>query len=236
MNSGPLLFLGVFFTLATSFWGLVLVPQMKLGRQEAVKIEATGQFYPPARGGQAQRGAEVYRSLGCVECHTQQVRGRGGDIARGWGVRRTVAQDYLGDSPVLVGSHRLGPDLANVGVRMVKPAELFLKLYQPQKVQPGSMMPPYRFLFETRRLKPGQPRSDIAAELGLDAPDGWEIVPTPEAEALVAYLLSLHALPPLYEAPLPKPPTPAPADAANAPAATADSAAAPSNPPAAPTP
>ena len=41
----------------------------------------------------------------------------GPDIARGWGVRQSVAEDYLYDDPVQLGSLRAGPDLADVGVR-----------------------------------------------------------------------------------------------------------------------
>ena len=41
----------------------------------------------------------------------------GPDMARGWGKRRTVAEDFLFDSPVMPGSQRVGPDLANVGLR-----------------------------------------------------------------------------------------------------------------------
>ena len=74
MNNGPLLFLGVLITLASSFWGLVLAPQIQFGRQQPRLIEATGEYYPSPRPGLAERGAEVYRSLGCVECHSQQVR------------------------------------------------------------------------------------------------------------------------------------------------------------------
>ena len=32
MNYGPLLFLGVFFTMVTSWFGVVLVPHLQLGR------------------------------------------------------------------------------------------------------------------------------------------------------------------------------------------------------------
>ena len=74
MKHGPLIFLGVFFTLATSWCGLIFAPQLQLGSQQPVKLEATGQLYPPARPGLAQQGAEVYRANGCVYCHSQQVR------------------------------------------------------------------------------------------------------------------------------------------------------------------
>jgi len=77
MNNGPLLFLGILATMASSFWALLLAPQMQIGDQQPVPIEATGDLYPAGRSGLAQQGAEVYRSLGCVECHTQQTRQTG---------------------------------------------------------------------------------------------------------------------------------------------------------------
>src|SRR6266571_659894 len=53
MNSAPLLFLGIFATLASSFWGLVLVPQLQLGRQQQVTNSATLGLYPQPRSGSA---------------------------------------------------------------------------------------------------------------------------------------------------------------------------------------
>jgi len=197
VNVGPLLFLGILLSTALSFWGLVIGPTFQIGRQEITNA------YPAIRVGAAQRGAEVYRSLGCVECHTQQVRprGYGTDIERGWGIRRTVAQDHLYDRPALVGNLRIGPDLANIGARQPDARWHFDHLYDPRKVVPGSMMPPYRFLFEVREGK---------------------VIPTDDAEALVAYLLSLQSQAPVFEAPLPAPATNAVPEGVdtNAPAAT----------------
>ncbi len=204
MNSGPLLFLGIFATLASSFWGFVLAPQLQLGRQEQVPNQATFGLYPHARSGAAKQGAEVYRSLGCVECHSQQVRGLGNDTVRGWGARKTVAQDYLGDYPVLLGAQRIGPDLANVGLRQTNAIRLLQHLFDPQTTVPGSTMPPYRFLFDKRKRGDQKPSPD-ALTLGIGlVEDGYEVIPRAEANALVDYLLSLRADAPLYEAPLPK--------------------------------
>ena len=127
---------------------------------------------------------------------------QGPDIARGWGVRRTVAQDYLYDDPVQPGSRRVGPDLANVGARLPDAHWQLRHLYAPQSDVPGSTMPPYRFLFETRKV--GREASADALQLParLAPPPGYEIVPKAEARALVAYLLSLRADEPLFEAPL----------------------------------
>jgi len=54
-------------------------------------------------------------------------------------------------------------------------------------------MPPYPFLFEVRPLAGNQP-SHKAVKLpkGHRPPEGFEVVPTPRAEALVAYLISLN--------------------------------------------
>ncbi len=220
MNAGPLVFLGIFLSTALSFWGLVIAPAFQLGRQDLVDTGAGR--YPTGRSGAAQRGAEVYRSLGCVECHTQQVRpaGYGTDIDRGWGVRRTVAQDYLRDQPALVGTIRIGPDLSNIGARTLDSRWHYEHLYNPRKLVPGSMMPPYRFLFDKRKLA-GAPRQSAIIE------DGFEIVPGEDADALVAYLLSLQSQVSLPEAPLPAPATNAvPADAGtNAPAGDTNAAA-----------
>jgi cytochrome c oxidase cbb3-type subunit 2 len=277
MNNGAVLFLGILLTLASSFWGLLLAPQLQIGRAQPVVIEATGQPYPTPRPGLAQQGAEVYRAQGCAECHTRQVRQTGvsfelwladagaersqlaatmarlkipdaekamaqapvkllsgltmaeaagfaqqltngeakaqavlatlgPDLQRGWGKRATVTQDYLYDYPVQLGNLRVGPDLANYGARAaaLPTALVFQHLYAPQSTMPKSMMPPYRYLFNRRKLNEGEKPGPGALPANL-AP-GFEITPKPEAEALVAYLTSLNADAPLVEAPVPAPP------------------------------
>jgi len=288
MNNGPLLFLGVLITLASSFWGLVLAPQIQFGRQQPRLIEATGEYYPSPRPGLAERGAEVYRSLGCVECHSQQVRqsgvhfdvwvtelttnitaavpavarlqshlneadvakalgklparvamgldaadaddlakkltaagatakpalvALGPDIARNWGPRLSVSQDYLRDYPVQLGQLRLGPDLASYGTRQTNENLILLHLYEPTRTMPGSMMPPYRFLFAKKPYKflDGVPTGTIVTKVATGESEesaGEVVVPKEDALALVAYLTSLKAETSLTEAPTPKVPAP----------------------------
>src|SRR5262249_21475805 len=189
MNYGPLIFLAAFFALASSWFGLVLTPQLQVGQLQQTNTVPEGATYPLARSGLARQGLDVYRANGCASCHTEQVRqigtvcdivlaeagtnqtkmvtalrtvrpdlseseatqllanlpkpvleGKtrevgdhawnvlgaagakvemwvipvGPDIARGWGRRRSVAEDFLYDYPVMPGSVRVGPDLANV--------------------------------------------------------------------------------------------------------------------------
>lgn len=80
---------------------------------------------------------------------------------------------------------RTGPDLANIGERQTSEQWHYLHLYNPQITSKGSVMPPFRFLFERRKM--GATPSPGAYTLG----DGDEIVPKVEARMLVAYLLSL---------------------------------------------
>lgn len=77
MNNGLLLFFGIILSVGTSFWTLLLAPQLQMGSAQPVVIEATGARYPAPRAGLAQSGAQVYRSQGCAECHSQQVRQTG---------------------------------------------------------------------------------------------------------------------------------------------------------------
>jgi cbb3-type cytochrome oxidase cytochrome c subunit len=135
---------------------------------------------------------------GKVEIHLVAT---GADISRGWGVRRSVAADFLYDSPVQLGSQRIGPDLADVGARLGNADWQLLHLYAPQSVVKNSAMPPFRFLFETKKI--GDAPSPDALNLPKEfaPPAGYEVVPTPEAKQLAAYLLSLRADMPLYEAP-----------------------------------
>jgi cytochrome c oxidase cbb3-type subunit 2 len=185
---------------------------------------------------QAATAAEQLTAAGAkVETHVVPV---GPDIARGWGLARSVAADFLFDRPVMLGSQRIGPDLANVGVRLPDANWHFRHLYDPTSVVAKSVMPPYRFLFEARtstlpihRPATNVPATAMAAISGSrtnfangatllaapgDVETGVELVPTEDARALVAYLLSLRVSTPLLERPLTAAAPAAPATTTNA--------------------
>jgi cytochrome c oxidase cbb3-type subunit II len=215
MKNLPLLFLGIFATLAFSWTGIVLVNQIGYGKIQPHYDEAEDAFFPGAPTGVAMRGKEVYRELGCIYCHSQQVRhdlvfGKGEDnpdIARGWGARGSVARDYLYEKRVDLGTMRTGPDLRNVG-RRYDANWNHLHLYYPPITSPGSIMPSYTFLYEMRKIV-GEPspralkiNAEAAKAAGVPSflipKEGYEVVPTQRADDLVAYLLSLNDL---YEYP-----------------------------------
>jgi cbb3-type cytochrome oxidase cytochrome c subunit len=144
----------------------------------------------------------------------------GSDMARGWGLRQSVAQDYLQQYPVQIGNSRFGPDLSNIGARQPDASWHLLHLYNPRTVVKGSTMPAYQYLFEKRKI--GHAPSPDALKLPAEfaPPAGYEIVPRPEALKLVAYLQSLQISTPLFEAPMTQLPQAPPAGGTNAPAAT----------------
>jgi cytochrome c oxidase cbb3-type subunit 2 len=142
--------------------------------------------------------AKITAAGGKTEIH---IAATGPDIVRGWGMRQSVAEDYLYDKPVQLGNLRAGPDLANAGARADANWQL-LHLYAPKRVVKGSTMPPFRYLFEVRKI--GRESSPDALKLPPEfaPPAGYEVVPRPEAKQLAAYLLSLRANVPLYSAPV----------------------------------
>ena len=135
---------------------------------------------------------------GKTETHLAAV---GADISNYHALRRSVAADYLYDAPVQLGSLRAGPDLANIGARLPDAKIHLLHLYAPSAVTKNSAMPSHKFLFDVRKIgfAPSPDALNLPAESAPAA--GYEVVPKPEAKQLVAYLLSLRADAPLYEAP-----------------------------------
>lgn len=84
-------------------------------------------------------------------------------------------------------------------------------LYDPRSINPDSIMPAFRFLYDKRKVS-GQRAADAVQLVGHDsARDGWEIVPTYDARCLVAYLMSRdqsHALNEVKSVTPPSPPAP----------------------------
>jgi cytochrome c oxidase cbb3-type subunit 2 len=84
-------------------------------------------------------------------------------------------------------------------------------LYDPRSVNGYSIMPSFRFLYEKRKVV-GERSADALQFNGVGGPgEGYEIVPTYDAHALVAYLMSLdqsHELKEVKSAAPASPPAP----------------------------
>ena len=85
MRNLALLFCGIFFTLAFSFSGLILSSNNILGSlqrttetlDEEGKLQEGEELFPRVMPGLAKQGKQVYIEMGCMYCHSQQVRRAG---------------------------------------------------------------------------------------------------------------------------------------------------------------
>jgi cytochrome c oxidase cbb3-type subunit 2 len=194
MNYMSWIFVGVFFTFASSWLALVFFPDVQLHDLQAQVDTISGDVNPAPYTGSELEGRQVYIREGCLYCHSQQIRGGNwnADLKRGWGIRRSHPVDYIHDAPQLLGTMRTGPDLSNIGVRQSSVDWHLKHLYNPQITSPGSIMPPYPWLFQRVTVEgAANPRAmDLPDE---HAPtDGRQVVPTREALDLVAYLVGLR--------------------------------------------
>lgn len=85
-------------------------------------------------------------------------------------------------------------------------------LYSPRSINRDSTMPAYRFLYEKRKLDSEYSSDAIRLTGAGAAPEGYQIVPSYDAQCLVAYLMSLdqsHALKEVKTAGAGSPPAPA---------------------------
>ena len=208
MKHFPVLLFGIFIILVSSFLGLISTSLNQLGNlkqsTESLELNEAGELilvegdplYPMKLSGLSEQGRMEYIQLGCISCHSQQVRREelGKDLERGFGQRVSVPRDYIMQSKVLLGYSRLGPDLSNVGARIKDLNWHLLHLYNPQLTSPGSLMPPFPFLFEAVQIS-----ETTATDSALVFPEGnpytpkegIAIIPTKRAVALVEYLLNL---------------------------------------------
>ncbi len=128
-------------------------------------------------------GRDLYVSEGCYNCHSQMIRTLVPDVLR-YGPAESQGYSRLGESlydhPYQWGSKRTGPDLAREGGAIVKDSKVmrggkrdnlwhFNHLINPRQTSPGSNMPPYPWLFDTKAdLKTLPDR--IAAQIRLGVP------------------------------------------------------------------
>ena len=204
---------GILATLAFAWLAFVVGANLQYGdlSPEAENFEDDGsrppdaELYPKDMSGLAKQGAEEYLALGCVSCHTQQVRlftkkdanGKkvveaGFDIQRGWGKRASMPRDYILQDHVMLGNTRIGPDLANFGMNEKDNDWLHRHLFEPQSLVPDSICPPSPFLYEVS----DEPKD---GSIMVDSHDGEDegnpktryVFPSIRANRIVGYLKAL---------------------------------------------
>jgi cytochrome c oxidase cbb3-type subunit 2 len=193
MKNGTLFFLGLFTSLTLSF-AVVLLANHQLGALTPYYDDGEGKAFPDRMPGVAARGQLVYRDLGCASCHTQQVRrpGFGADQTRGWGERQSVARDYIFQPFPQLGTMRIGPDLTNSAGR--KPSALDAEDLMNLLYAGQGAMPAHAFLFDQVKVTGEVPAKALKLTGSAAPADGYAVVPSEQAQTLVAYLLSLNTV------------------------------------------
>jgi cytochrome c oxidase cbb3-type subunit I/II len=159
-------------------------------------------------------GRDVFLSEGCYNCHSQMVRPFAWETARFGAASREA--DTIFDHPFQWGSKRTGPDLARLGGRY-SDVWHYKHMQNPRELSPGSNMPPYAHLVESRvdftrtadKLRamrnvgvPYTPeqiagaaseaaREGQAIAAGLSRDAGANIAPDSQLVALISYLQRL---------------------------------------------
>ena len=118
------------------------------------------------------QGRDIYVKEGCYNCHSQMIRPFRYEVAR-YG-EYSKAGEYVYDHPFQWGSKRTGPDLARIGGKYPDSWH-FNHMLEPVSMAPGSIMPPYPWLFE-KSVDAGTTNSKIHAmrRLGVPYPRNYE--------------------------------------------------------------
>ncbi|MFT4786618.1 MAG: cytochrome c oxidase cbb3-type subunit I/II [Cyclobacteriaceae bacterium] len=90
-------------------------------------------------------GRDIYIREGCNNCHSQMVRPFRSETER-YG-EYAKAGEFVYDHPFLWGSKRTGPDLLRVGSKYPDSWH-YQHMLEPESMSPGSIMPPYPWLFD----------------------------------------------------------------------------------------
>jgi cytochrome c oxidase cbb3-type subunit I/II len=134
-----------FSTIAILIGGLVEFFPMVLVDENVPKIASVLPYTPLEL-----EGRDLYIREGCVGCHSQMVR------PFRWEVERYDTQgdagysksgEFIYDRPFLWGSKRTGPDLHRVGGKY-DDSWHYLHMKDPTSTSPGSIMPPYPWMYE----------------------------------------------------------------------------------------
>lgn len=145
-----------FFVFSVSLLGVL--PRQTLLDEEETLAPGPALALAPAE----LRGRDIYAREGCSYCHTQQVRYTEADMQR-FGAP-TLAWEGRLDAPHMLGTRRIGPDLARAANTRTREWHL-AHLFAPRSVVPQSIMPAYPEMFNGSADRPRRDALDLVAYL-----------------------------------------------------------------------
>jgi cytochrome c oxidase cbb3-type subunit I/II len=92
-------------------------------------------------------GRDIYIREGCYTCHSQMIRPFRDEVSR-YG-EYSKAGEFVYDHPFQWGSKRTGPDLAREGNKYPNSWH-YNHFMDPQSMSPGSIMPSYTWLYDSK--------------------------------------------------------------------------------------
>lgn len=129
-------------------------------------------------------GRDIYVREGCYTCHSQMIRPFRSEVMRydPADLEYSKAGEFVYDHPFQWGSKRTGPDLHRVG-KKYPDSWHYYHMLQPTSMSPGSIMPPYPWLFEQDWDKEILPKKVRAMQtLGVPYPEGFDKASIADAE------------------------------------------------------
>jgi cytochrome c oxidase cbb3-type subunit I/II len=110
-------------------------------------------------------GRDIYIREGCYTCHSQMIRKLSDEYLRYGKV--SEATEFIYDRPFQWGSRRIGPDLHRLGGKYPDSWH-YRHMLDPREVTPGSIMPPYPWLFRKKTGYDMLPRKmEVMKALGV---------------------------------------------------------------------
>src|SRR3974390_1825897 len=134
-----LLVIGILLVIAVG--GIVEMAPLFYLKSTIEKVEGMRPYTPLELAGR-----NIYVREGCYLCHSQMIRSLRDEVGR-YG-HYSLAAESMYDHPFQWGSKRNGPDIARVGGKY-SDAWHVAHLTHPRSVVPQSIMPSYKFLFDT---------------------------------------------------------------------------------------
>tara|TARA_Y100000589_G_scaffold332298_1_gene391371 strand:- start:52690 stop:54864 length:2175 start_codon:yes stop_codon:yes gene_type:complete len=123
-------------------------------------------------------GRDIYIKEGCYNCHSQMIRPFRWEVVRydPNDLEYSKPGEFVYDHPFQWGSKRTGPDLHRVGGKYLDSWH-FNHMLAPTSTSPGSIMPPYPWLYENE-VDTTITTNKIAAmrTLGVPYPEGYEAI------------------------------------------------------------